>query len=1054
MSSFGGFVAGAIVSSITLDKKGWDDNVAAVSKSSKTLGDDITKHSKGWDTLGKTAAVAGVAMMAGFGFAAKGAADAAETTAKFGTIFEPVMNKANSALENLTQNYGLSYDGARTMLSGTGDLLTGLGVSSDAALDLSLKTQQLAVDLASFQNYAGGAAGASDALTKGMLGEREMLKGLGIVITEEMVKEQLLKDGKEKLTGMALYQARAYATLTLATLQSRNAVGDFHRTQESLVNQTRIMQARFTDLKNEIGAALLPIITKATTFFAGLFSQLAGFAKDHPKIVSAFTLTGAGLAGILVVGGGLLVLIPKLISGVEAITTAFHMSAIKIGVMTGGITLLVAAAAGAVALFLTYKDAEDKANAAADQFNETNIKLNNKLYELVKTGAMTVDEFYKLNDQFKGNSAEMAVFIKHGGAGIKAQEGLAKVGAEHNKVIEDQAKKIKDALVPAIDNVVSKEDKWAEFYKSLGIPTQKEWNEQVAFNEKGIKLLTAAFEAGLMSPEVYAQKMDGLNKNLWDLGRFTETALPPSRDLSDLMKYSPNFTEGAAFGYKTLDDAIEEAADKMGMSANTARLMTYELMRLKMAALGITMPDFRIPDDTKQELKQDTSDIGGYWDGLMNSVSTKWGTTIDDFIGGSASLETTWNRMWKNLRETAVTELGRVVTEWVVNGVKKMISGGADAAAGVGESMKGIGSAVSSAATTAGSVLGGLASSIGGIITTLASAIGTAIGSIAAGIGVAITTLATAIATAATTLAAAAPALLTVGAIAVAIYAGFSAINALLASGGGGAGDGMGRVVERQDRFLAIWESWAPDILAISVYCQSRLDRIVDQFDNMAGLISNVGNSIVSGLDKISSAISSIPAAAEGMIVSQPGLVSVGEKAPFEKEIIAPIKNFQDFAAGGGGLKKVLEGIGGSLKSAFTTAESGWKKTFEQAGGGMKKAVEQSGGSLKKAISDAGKKKQESESSGGGIKKAFSEGGGGSKKITPAKEIEGFGGSAKNGGKKGGGGGSVSIAPVINISALDGNSVRDISRKKIMPELIAMLKSNMSKTELREALGI
>ena len=77
------------------------------------------------------------------------------------------------------------------MLGSTGDLLTGMGATAETALDLSTKTQRLAVDLASFSNYQGGAKGASEALTKAMLGERESVKALGIVISEANVKQKI-----------------------------------------------------------------------------------------------------------------------------------------------------------------------------------------------------------------------------------------------------------------------------------------------------------------------------------------------------------------------------------------------------------------------------------------------------------------------------------------------------------------------------------------------------------------------------------------------------------------------------------------------------------------------------------------------------------------------------------------------------------------------------------------------------------------------------------------------------------------------------------------------
>ncbi|MCP4147646.1 MAG: hypothetical protein GY757_07840, partial [bacterium] len=148
------------------------DTADTAENQSRRMGD-------GWSSMwGKLAVGVGTLTAIGTGLygVAKSSIDAEESASKFGVVFQAVLPAANQALEDLKKNYGLSNQAALAMLSGTGDLLTGLGMTADTAIDLSGKTQRLAVDLASFTNYSGGAAGASDALTKAMLGEREMLK--------------------------------------------------------------------------------------------------------------------------------------------------------------------------------------------------------------------------------------------------------------------------------------------------------------------------------------------------------------------------------------------------------------------------------------------------------------------------------------------------------------------------------------------------------------------------------------------------------------------------------------------------------------------------------------------------------------------------------------------------------------------------------------------------------------------------------------------------------------------------------------------------------------
>ena len=202
------------------------------------------------------------------------ASDAEETLNKFSVVFQDVSEESDKMAKDLAKNYGLARSEARALLADTGDLLTGFGFTGEAALDLSGQVQRLAVDLASFSNFAGGAEGASQALTKALLGERESVKALGISIQEEDVKKEVARLKTEGMTFATERQAKAQATLNIAIRQSQNAIGDFARSQDSYANQTRILESRIKDLKEGIGATLLPVATAAKRGFIALIDAM------------------------------------------------------------------------------------------------------------------------------------------------------------------------------------------------------------------------------------------------------------------------------------------------------------------------------------------------------------------------------------------------------------------------------------------------------------------------------------------------------------------------------------------------------------------------------------------------------------------------------------------------------------------------------------------------------------------------------------------------------------------------------------------------------------
>ncbi len=197
--------------------------------------------------------------LAALGVAAvKAAIDAEETGSKFRTAFRGAEEAADAAAEALRRGYGLSRTESERLLSATGDLLKGFGATAREALGLSNRVQELAVDLASYNNVEGGASRASEILTKAMLGEREGLTQLGIKISEMDVQQRLAAQGMSELQGRALLLAKAQATLDLAMEQSGDAIGDFARTAESPANQLRILKAQVQDAAVSLGRDLLP----------------------------------------------------------------------------------------------------------------------------------------------------------------------------------------------------------------------------------------------------------------------------------------------------------------------------------------------------------------------------------------------------------------------------------------------------------------------------------------------------------------------------------------------------------------------------------------------------------------------------------------------------------------------------------------------------------------------------------------------------------------------------------------------------------------------------
>ena len=299
----------------------------------------------------KTFAIATPLITAGLALIGKSlvsaASDAEETQQKFSVVFSGIQDEAEAVAASIAKNYGLSRVETKKLLSSTGDLLTGFGFTQKEALDLSAQVQTLGTDLASFSNIEGGAKFASEALTKALLGEREQLKSLGIVISEAAIKQELIRNGQENLTGTALLQAKAQATLKLAYEQSGNALGDFERSQSSFANQTRIAEANIANLKAGLGKNLLPVAglgVKAFNNMAESLDETVQEINDFVTSAEGAEKIGSIIGNIAGAFSSMRVVVEPILEGLEdgidLLSDAFDGLSDPVGESTVGFTLM------------------------------------------------------------------------------------------------------------------------------------------------------------------------------------------------------------------------------------------------------------------------------------------------------------------------------------------------------------------------------------------------------------------------------------------------------------------------------------------------------------------------------------------------------------------------------------------------------------------------------------------------------------------------------------------------------------------------------------------
>jgi hypothetical protein len=291
------------------------------------LGDKLAKTGKAM-TVGLT-----VPLVAAGATAIKFASDLEEATAKASTVFTESSQRIQREAQNLDDAFSEAtfLDTAGTF----GALLQSMGLTEQAAADLSIEWLKLSQDMASFHNTKPEEA--LGAIQSALAGEFEPLKRYGVLLNQARLEQKALELGIYDGVGALDAQGRTLALNAILFEDQEKVVGDFARTADGFANSSRIMLANFEDAMAQLGEQLLPIATEAVQVFSDMVTTFAELPEPVKETVVQF-------AALLAVAGPLLWVGGRLLNVVKLMEPAF----VALGTSRFGV---IAAAAGAFAVF-------------------------------------------------------------------------------------------------------------------------------------------------------------------------------------------------------------------------------------------------------------------------------------------------------------------------------------------------------------------------------------------------------------------------------------------------------------------------------------------------------------------------------------------------------------------------------------------------------------------------------------------------------------------------------------------------------------------------------
>lgn len=212
------------------------------------------------------------------GAIAAGAISAGKALIDHGAKLEQMQQKANIVFgeqikivdqwaKTNANAMGLTRREAVGLATNLADLLIPMGMSRDAAAEMSTRVVGLSGALSAWSGGTRSAAEVAEILTSAMLGERDALKGLGISIDAAEIEAALLAKGQSELTGQLRQQAEALATVELLFAKSTDAQTAFGDETQTTAEKIAEQNAKFRELKDTVSIGVTGALNSLAAWY-------------------------------------------------------------------------------------------------------------------------------------------------------------------------------------------------------------------------------------------------------------------------------------------------------------------------------------------------------------------------------------------------------------------------------------------------------------------------------------------------------------------------------------------------------------------------------------------------------------------------------------------------------------------------------------------------------------------------------------------------------------------------------------------------------------------
>lgn len=472
------FDIGAILGKLVLDSSKWESAIREAKKDAKSLEGAILRNEQRVKKFGVALTATGFAVSALNLKLVTLAATAEESENLFEVSMGRMANAARDWSKELSDKLGLNEYELRRTVGTLNVMVKSMGISEDAAYDMSTSLVQLSQDMASFFNLAPSEA--FDKIQSGLVGMSRPLQDLGILVNETTVKEWALTNGLIKQGQELTEQQKVLGRYMVIMEATKAAQGDLERTVASTTNQWRIFSSQISEIGVKLGESLLPSVNGVLQQANKMLVNVENLIDRFPNLSSVIVTVTAALGGFAVVLGGVLLALP----GLAALAVN---AGVSLGAMVGTLTLGFLKLAGAITAVVLILQNFDTLQVYFQAFSmHLNEMIANALLDLVhfidaleKLPGVTAKMVRGTRDALLRNAVgfkENADFMKE--EMERSADKMIKAGEKIEVEVSASFEELSDNATKSMEKILQ------EFHKTLQSTEtkQKNWLQKIQEN--------------------------------------------------------------------------------------------------------------------------------------------------------------------------------------------------------------------------------------------------------------------------------------------------------------------------------------------------------------------------------------------------------------------------------------------------------------------------------------------------------------------------------------------------------------------------------------------